>query len=139
MRRAPAATPRMRPELRPKKLTRRSASPSGKVFKMMASVSRAGMKCRRVRLGRGAQRVSGQAGRTCRSKLNNIEEEAEQCARGRDVEEVASDRRPVGSEESGRPEAGARWTLGKEDERRVYDSNGIPFWENRSNNLQVKL
>src|ERR1700752_4528488 len=33
----------MRPEVRPRKLTRRSASPSGKVFKMMASVSRAGI------------------------------------------------------------------------------------------------
>src|SRR5215472_4137776 len=87
MRRAPAATPRMRPELRPKKLTRRSASPSGKVFKMMASVSRAGMKCRRVRLGRGIRRVSEQAGRTCRTKLNNIEAKAEQCARGELVEE----------------------------------------------------
>src|SRR5215469_3883548 len=38
----------MRPELRPRKLTRRSASPSGKVFRMMASVSRAGMRCRRA-------------------------------------------------------------------------------------------
>src|SRR5579863_3032818 len=38
----------MRPELRPKKLTRRSASPSEKVFRMMASVSLAGMKCRRA-------------------------------------------------------------------------------------------
>src|SRR5271169_462522 len=34
----------MRPELRPRKLTRRSASPRGKVFRMMASVSRAGMR-----------------------------------------------------------------------------------------------
>src|SRR5215469_14166027 len=48
MRRAPAATPRSRPEARPKKLTRRSASPSGNVFRMMASVSRAGMTCRRA-------------------------------------------------------------------------------------------
>src|SRR5271170_4384136 len=48
MRRAPAATPRIRPEVRPKKLTRRSASPSEKVFKMMASVSLAGMSCRRA-------------------------------------------------------------------------------------------
>jgi len=38
----------MRPEVRPTKLTRRSASPSGKVFRMMASVSRAGMRCRRA-------------------------------------------------------------------------------------------
>src|SRR5215471_15389022 len=91
MRRAPAATPRMRPELRPKKLTRRSASPSAKVFKMMASVSRAGMKCRRDRLG-GVRRVSGQAGRTCRTKLNTIVSEAEQCAGGGVVEE-----RPVAS------------------------------------------
>src|ERR1700676_70157 len=44
MRRAPAATPRILPEARPRKLTSRSASPSGKVFKIMASVSRAGMK-----------------------------------------------------------------------------------------------
>jgi hypothetical protein len=29
--------------VRPRKLTRRSASPSGKVFKIMASVSRAGI------------------------------------------------------------------------------------------------
>src|ERR1700693_5385980 len=48
MRRPPEATPRMRPEERPRKLTRRSSSPSGKVFKMMASVSRAGMRCRRA-------------------------------------------------------------------------------------------
>src|SRR5690349_16750728 len=38
----------MRPELRPKKLTRRSASPSEKVFRMIASVSLAGMECRRA-------------------------------------------------------------------------------------------
>jgi hypothetical protein len=31
------------PVARPRKLTSRSASPSGKVFKIMASVSRAGM------------------------------------------------------------------------------------------------
>src|SRR5215467_5924266 len=50
MRRAPAATPRRRPDERPKKLTSRSASPSGNVFKMMASVSRAGiMSARRQR------------------------------------------------------------------------------------------
>src|SRR5271170_5567635 len=52
MRRAPAATPRMRPEVRPKKLTRRSASPNGKVFRMMASVSRAGMQCGRASGGK---------------------------------------------------------------------------------------
>src|SRR5215468_11232007 len=92
MRRAPAATPRIRPELRPRKLTRRSASPSGKVFKMMASVSRAGMKCRRDRLG-GVRRVSGQAGRTCRTKLNTIVRGEEQCAAGGVVEE----KRPVAS------------------------------------------
>src|SRR4029450_4382569 len=38
----------MRPDERPKKLTRRSASPKGKVFKMMASVSLAGTPCRRA-------------------------------------------------------------------------------------------
>jgi hypothetical protein len=38
----------MRPDERPKKLTRRSASPKGKVFKMMASVSLAGILCRRA-------------------------------------------------------------------------------------------
>src|SRR4029077_3359747 len=43
MRRAPEAAPRIRPELRPRKLTRRSASPNGKVLRMMASVSLAGM------------------------------------------------------------------------------------------------
>src|SRR6266853_1375102 len=48
MRRAPEATPRTRPDERPKKLTRRSASPKGKVFRMMASVSRAGMSSRRA-------------------------------------------------------------------------------------------
>src|SRR5208282_974358 len=48
IRRAPEATPRMRPDVRPKKLTRRSASPSEKVFKIMASVSLAGMICRRA-------------------------------------------------------------------------------------------
>src|SRR6184192_4431597 len=47
-RRAPAATPRSRPEVRPRKLTTRSASPSGNVFRMMASVSRAGMGSRRA-------------------------------------------------------------------------------------------
>src|SRR5271166_3564291 len=77
----------MRPELRPRKLTRRSASPSGKVFKMMASVSRAGMKCRRARLGRGVQRVSTQAGRTCRTNLNTIGRGASQCWCGGVVEE----------------------------------------------------
>jgi hypothetical protein len=46
--RAPEATPRIRPDVRPKKLTRRSASPSEKVFKMIASVSLAGMSCRRA-------------------------------------------------------------------------------------------
>src|SRR5882757_2808563 len=48
MRLAPPATPRMRPDVRPTKLTRRSASPRGYVFKMMASVSRAGIRCRRA-------------------------------------------------------------------------------------------
>src|SRR3984893_19376096 len=38
----------MRPDDRPRKLTRRSASPRGKVFRMMASVSRAGIRCRRA-------------------------------------------------------------------------------------------
>src|SRR6266850_1164257 len=88
MRRAPAATPRMRPEVRPRKLTRRSASPSAKVFKMMASVSRAGMKCQRDRLERGIGKVSGQAGRTYRTKLNTTGEEASQCRRERVVEEM---------------------------------------------------
>src|SRR5580704_5584423 len=88
MRRAPAATPRMRPEVRPRKLTRRSASPSAKVFKMMASVSRAGMKCRRDRLGRAVRKDSEQAGRTCRTKLNTTGGEASQCWRGGVVEEM---------------------------------------------------
>src|SRR5262250_594485 len=41
----------MRPDVLPKKLTRRSASPSGNVFRMMASVSRAGIEpsARRLR------------------------------------------------------------------------------------------
>src|SRR5229473_314112 len=47
-RRAPAATPRTRPDESPRKLTRRSASPRGNVFRMMASVSRAGMGSRRA-------------------------------------------------------------------------------------------
>src|SRR5262249_42801422 len=56
MRRAPAATPRRRPDERPKKLTRRSASPSGHVFRMMASVSRAGiMSARRQRVAHCAE------------------------------------------------------------------------------------
>src|SRR5437667_10175454 len=42
-RRAPAATPRNRPPERARKLTSRSASPRGKVFRMIASVSRGGM------------------------------------------------------------------------------------------------
>src|SRR5439155_2732512 len=44
----PAATPRTRPDERPRKLTRRSASPRGNVFRMMASVSLAGMSSRRA-------------------------------------------------------------------------------------------
>src|ERR1700675_741882 len=88
MRRAPAATPRMRPEVRPRKLTRRSASPSAKVLRMMASVSRAGMKCRHDRLGRAVQKVSGQAGRTCRTRLNTTGGRASQCWRGGVVEEM---------------------------------------------------
>src|SRR5579863_5940043 len=91
MRRAPAATPRMRPELRPRKLTRRSASPSGKVFKMMASVSRAGMKCRRDRLA-GVRRISAQAGRTCRTNFNSIDGKVEQCARAGVVERRGRER-----------------------------------------------
>src|SRR5215469_4851752 len=97
MRRAPAATPRMRPELRPKKLTRRSASPSGKVFKMMASVSRAGMKCRRARLRRDKQRFSAQAGHTCRTNFHSIDRKVEQCGRWGVVEEArAADSRKFG-------------------------------------------
>src|SRR6266478_9324595 len=88
MRRAPAATPRMRPEVRPRKLTRRSASPSAKVLRIMASVSRAGMKCRRDRLERGIRKVSGQAGRTCRTRLNTTGEDSSQCWRGGVVEEM---------------------------------------------------
>src|SRR5258705_7491520 len=88
MRRAPAATPRMRPEVRPRKLTRRSASPSAKVLRIMASVSRAGMKCRRDRLERGIRKVSRQAGRTCRTRLNTTGEDASQCWRGGVVEEM---------------------------------------------------
>src|SRR5579859_3292360 len=77
----------MRPEVRPRKLTRRSASPSAKVFKIRASVSRAGMKCRRDRLGRGIRKVSGQARRTCRTRLNTTGGDASQCWRGGVVEE----------------------------------------------------
>src|SRR5882762_8868546 len=88
MRRAPAATPRMRPEVRPRKLTRRSASPSAKVLRIMASVSRAGMKCQRDRLERGIRKVSGQAGRTCRTRLNTTGEDSSQCWRGGVVEEM---------------------------------------------------
>src|ERR1700688_2813526 len=98
MRRAPAATPRMRPEVRPRKLTRRSASPSAKVFKMMASVSRAGMKCRRDRLGRLVRKVSGQAGRTCRTRLNTTGGDASQCWRRGVVEEMGG--KLVGLEDS---------------------------------------
>src|SRR5207249_10329819 len=64
-RRAPPATPRMRPEVRPKKLTRRSASPSGNVFRMMASVSRAGMNCRRADSGSPFTRQSALRTRKC--------------------------------------------------------------------------
>src|ERR1700719_863476 len=78
----------MRPEVRPRKLTRRSASPSAKVLRMMASVSRAGMKCRRDRLERVVRKDSGQAGRTCRTKLNTTGGEASQCWRGGVVEEM---------------------------------------------------
>src|ERR1700739_3062665 len=88
MRRAPAATPRMRPEVRPRKLTRRSASPSAKGSSMMASVSRAGMKCRRDRLERRVRKVPEQAGRTCRTRLNTTGEDASQCWRGEGVEEM---------------------------------------------------
>src|ERR1700719_4751934 len=76
----------MRPEVRPRKLTRRSASPSAKVLRMMASVSRAGMKCRRDRLERVVRKDSGQAGRTCRTKLNTTGGEASQCWRAGGVE-----------------------------------------------------
>src|SRR5512136_3113977 len=89
MRRAPAATPRMRPEVRPRKLTRRSASPSAKVFKMMASVSRAGMKCQHDRLERRVRKVSEQAGRTCRTRLNTTGGEASQRWRRGVVEEIS--------------------------------------------------
>src|SRR5260221_14424704 len=87
MRRAPAATPRMRPEVRPRKLTRRSALPGGKVFRMMASVSRAGMNFGRDRLGRAVRKVSEQARRTCRTRLNTTGGEASQCWCGGVVEE----------------------------------------------------
>src|SRR5258708_32499432 len=97
MLRAPAATPRMRPEVRPRKLTRRSASPSAKVLRMMASVSRAGMKCRRDRLERGIRKVSGQAGRTCRTRLNTTGEDASQCWRGGVVEEMGEMERGRGT------------------------------------------
>src|SRR5260221_14027791 len=77
----------MRTQVRLRKLTRRSASPSAKVFRMMASVSRAGMKFGRDRLGRAVRKVSEQAGRTCRTKLNTAGREASQCWRGGVVEE----------------------------------------------------
>src|SRR3984957_481076 len=84
----------MRPEVRPRKLTRRSASPSAKVLRMMASVSRAGMKCRRDRLERFVLKDSGQAGRTSRTRLNTTGEEASKCWCGGVVEEMAGDGGP---------------------------------------------
>src|SRR5271155_1044932 len=82
MRRAPEATPRMRPELRPKKLTRRSASPSEKVFKMMASVSLAGMSCRRADAFTNDFQSHVRFVRTRRVKLITTHARATQCLRG---------------------------------------------------------
>src|SRR6266403_1669482 len=92
----------MRPEVRPRKLTRRSASPSAKVLRMMASVSRAGMKCRRDRLERGIRKVSGQAGRTCRTRLNTTGQDASQCWRGGVVEEKGEMERGRGNFQFGK-------------------------------------
>src|SRR5271156_3995307 len=82
MRRAPEATPRMRPELRPKKLTRRSASPSEKVFKMMASVSLAGMSCRRADAFTNDFQSHVRFVRTRRVKLITTHARATQCLHG---------------------------------------------------------
>src|SRR5260370_39233682 len=101
----------MRPDVRPRKLTRRSASPSAKVLRMMASVSRAGMKFKRDRLGRRVRKVPEQAGRTCRTRLNTTGEEASQCWRGGVVEEI------------------------RERSRRSVIRKGFSIWEN----LQVLL
>src|SRR5437899_9523322 len=84
----------MRPDVRPRKLTRRSASPSAKVLRMMASVSRAGMKFWRARLRRRVRKVPEQAGRTCRTRLNTTGEEASQCWLGGVVEEISEKESP---------------------------------------------
>src|SRR6266849_5091739 len=81
-RRAPAATPRIRPEERPRKLTRRSASPSGNVFRMMASVSRAGMSCRRADLASNEFQHTARTARTRRTIVNTIRAAATQSLGG---------------------------------------------------------
>src|SRR4029077_715844 len=80
-RRAPAATPRIRPEERPKKLTRRSASPRGNVFRMMASVSRAGMSSRRADAAPDALQHSVRNARTRRTIVNITRALIAQCLR----------------------------------------------------------
>src|SRR6266404_4651550 len=81
-RRAPAATPRTRPEDRPRKLTRRSASPSGNVFRMMASVFRAGMSCRRADLASNEFQHTARTARTRRTIVNTIRAAATQSLGG---------------------------------------------------------
>src|SRR5690348_829322 len=71
----------MRPELLPKKLTRRSASPSEKVFKMMASVSLAGMSCRRADAWPDTMQSDVRFARTRRTHLITIHARATQCLR----------------------------------------------------------
>src|SRR3989442_10974445 len=90
MRRAPAATPRTRPEERPKKLTRRSASPRGNVFRMMASVSRAGMSSRRADAAPDTLQHSVRNARTRRAIVNTIGALIAQCSRERFREKIAS-------------------------------------------------
>src|SRR5467141_1338157 len=82
MRRAPAATPRTRPDARPRKLTRRSASPSGNVFRMMASVSRAGMSCRRADAASNELRHTARNARARRTIVDTIRALAAQSLRG---------------------------------------------------------
>src|SRR5437879_2259181 len=83
MRRAPAATPRTRPDVRPRKLTRRSASPSGNVFRMMASVSRAGMSSRRADAAPDQLPHSVRSARTRRAIVITTRASIAQCSRER--------------------------------------------------------
>src|SRR5208282_3288366 len=74
---------------RPKKLTRRSASPSEKVFKMMASVSLAGMSCRRADAFPDNLQTHVRTARTRRTNLITTHADSAQCLRNASQENHA--------------------------------------------------